>query len=156
MQHLVESGALERVKKLIFIENPLGDAGVRVLAESAAVGRVTLLNLDRVELTDVGARSLFLSPHLSGLNDLDLSSNRITPASLRLLTDPSRLPTLRYLSIDKGVLDAATRQAILAARPALTIGEFRDPYPPEGPLPARAPRRVCPRKASTTAPAHAN
>jgi uncharacterized protein (TIGR02996 family) len=91
--------SLTSLTHLDLTENKLGDAGVEALVSSPVCRKLERLSLVDNGITDAGARALAASPHLPALRELILgSSNRISPAAARAITDA--LPNLRTLDYE--------------------------------------------------------
>lgn len=96
---LIESGLLKRLKRLRLEHLPLGDEGVRCLAEDLGTGT----EIQSLELVDVyckgpGAVALSNEDCLRSLRNLDLSSNRIDEDSAALLAFMG-MPSLESLDL---------------------------------------------------------
>jgi uncharacterized protein (TIGR02996 family) len=95
--------------------NPVGDEGVRALAESQALSRLAALDLGYAELGDGAARALAESPHLAGLAVLNLCTNRIGPAGARALAGSASLAHLTALNLGYNAVGEEGVQALTAS-----------------------------------------
>ena len=86
-----------RLLELDLSFNPLGDDGVRVLAQSPQAANLTSLRLAKCGIGDEGARVLANSPHLDRLESLNVENNPINEAGFRAFRDSPHLRSLRRL-----------------------------------------------------------
>jgi uncharacterized protein (TIGR02996 family) len=93
--------------------NPLGDEGVRALAESPLAERLEALDLGYAELGDGAARALADSPRLARLATLNLGTNRIGCEGLRALAGSPHLSSLRSLNLGYNRLKAGDSDVLV-------------------------------------------
>jgi len=85
------SSKLRFVRDLSLSGNPIGDAGVVVLANSEKAKTLSNLYLSNVKMTDRGAKALASSPHLASLERLDVTDNALTKDGVAALKDSPHL-----------------------------------------------------------------
>lgn len=82
---LDEQSGLKWIWEIDLSNNPIGDAGVEVIAKSANTQTMRSMTLSNVGMTDKGARALAASSHLGRLEDLYVDGNKLTPAGVKAL-----------------------------------------------------------------------
>jgi Ran GTPase-activating protein (RanGAP) involved in mRNA processing and transport len=131
---------LKQLQALDLYDNPIGDAGARVIAKEPVFRGVNLLNLGHTGMTrsgvqalladdamltgpttlqlhgiplgDAGLAFLLKSRFAKHLSNLNLSKTGITTAGARGLLAPGALPELMYLDISGNKVDADTIAAL--------------------------------------------
>lgn len=95
--------SLPRLRHLNLKGWPVGDAGVKALADNPACERLRVLDLRDCDVGAEGAAALFASAHLRRLVYLGLDGNNPIGASLRALHDPAVLPELCECALPSSV-----------------------------------------------------
>jgi hypothetical protein len=99
-----------RLTVLRLANNPLGDAGARLLAEAArALGRLRCLELNNCGLGEEGVRALAHGPALRRLERLVLGEYRYGEGLLRAVAESSALARLRTLDLHQRPDEGETR-----------------------------------------------
>jgi hypothetical protein len=97
LKSFTRTGRFDDIEKLSLLGNPLGNAGVKELAQSMA--RPIELNLKMCEIGDDGIIALAESPVLSRVVTLAISRNRVGDAGLNALIKSPWLGCLEFLAI---------------------------------------------------------
>jgi uncharacterized protein (TIGR02996 family) len=90
---------LARLRHLDLSNNPVRDAGARLVAECPHLGGLTSLNLSSALIGNVGAQALARAKGFSGLRELYLCDNRIGATGVRALAESPLASQLRVLHV---------------------------------------------------------
>ena len=157
---LLRSPYLGGVRSLDLSFNGMGDGGVGLLAAARTLPNLRALALnDNQRITADGVGRLAESPHLGGLQSLDVSANDIGDAGVTALADTRTLPRLHTLRVranhigDAGV--AALARSPLLARPTFVLSVACDRPEPKVRPRADRPGQVPARSATIGAKARA-
>jgi hypothetical protein len=108
-----------RPQRLLLGANPIGDEGVRTLADSPVVSRLTTLFLSDCNVGPEGARALARSPWLGALRYLHLDNNALEDAGAFELARAPWLTRLAGLHVDNCSIGESGRRALREALPAV-------------------------------------
>ena len=118
---LLQAPALAQLRQLDLANNPIGDAGLLLLAKARCLSG----ELERTGLTDAGMVHLSRSEHLATLEVLRLSENRIGAPGVAALMTSTHLENLRALHFDRCPIGPDGAQAIGAAQHLYRLRELR-------------------------------
>jgi uncharacterized protein (TIGR02996 family) len=97
ISELASSPYLARVQRLDLSRSPIGNDGIRELAESRAACQPTHLLLNHIGLTTTGLRTLIENMSFERLVNMQLQGNGIGPAGARALSLTPRFTQLKVL-----------------------------------------------------------
>jgi len=123
---LLQSPILSVTTRLDVVGAAIGDVGAIELGQSPQAESLVDLSMSNCRLTKRGIAAILTSRRLGALELLSVSEREMHLSPFEHLKDPTNLPLLRRLMLPNHRLPPATRAAIEAARPGLTILE---PHP---------------------------
>lgn len=98
-------GMLERLTKMSFSDQNIGDQGVKLISENQFLANLSELYIDRNNISNEGLAALVGSRYMSKIKKLSLEENRINGGGVKLISRSKHMGQLMELNIIKNSVD---------------------------------------------------